>query len=125
MFLLLLLLIGTAASQQPCANSIPNTWQSGGNNYTLTWAPARPFFEALWPAGAADTDKAWRTCNATFSADYRSVVANFSNGHIGNGRVSSICDTFTWDDGTTWVAMIPIPTIRVHIVPHTHDDVGE
>ena len=127
-FALLFLLIGCTAvsSQQSCANSIPGVWQSGGNNYTTTWAPARPYFEALWPAAASSlgADKAWRTCNATFSADYRTVIANFSNGHIGVGKVSFLCDTFNWDDGTIWVAMIPIPTIHVHIVPHTHDDVG-
>lgn len=116
-------LLFLCVSAQPCSSSIPGSWSEGNplnNTYTLEWTQ-RPSFRGIWPPGLA---KKWDTVNGTFSADYTSVVADFSNGHHGVGTLHAACDTIHWDDGTTWVSSAPLPLIQVHIVPHTHDDVG-
>jgi alpha-mannosidase len=63
--------------------------------------------------------------NGTFSGDNSTVVsALFSNGHRANGTVSADCGSISWNDGSTWAALPDVPPVRVHIAPHTHNDVG-
>lgn len=102
----------------PCDATIPGPWADTGRTDNLTWAPAPPVFTTTWPHGS------WKTMNGTFSPDFRTVIGHFSNGHVGHGKVSEQCDFFEWDDSTTWMADVPVPQIRVHVAPHTHDDVG-
>ena len=62
--------------------------------------------------------------NATLSADNRTCVAVFSNGHRGTGNVSLACDSIRWSDGSAWRSLAGVPPLRVHVAPHTHNDVG-
>ena len=115
-------LFAAGAAALPCAPTIPGKWLDGALTHLLVWT-ARPSFTTTWSSGGAAP---WATMNGTFSADYSSVDAHFSNGHHGTGLASpTFCDKIIWNDGTSWLADEPIPLIQVHVSPHTHDDVGE
>ena len=114
-------LLAAGAAALPCDSTIPGKWIDGALTHLLVWT-ARPSFTTTWSGSSAAP---WSTMNGTFSADYTSVDAHFSNGHHGTGLVSpTFCDKLMWNDGTSWQADLPIPLIQVHVSPHTHDDVG-
>ena len=113
-----------AVSASPCDGSLPGLWRQSSNVLNLTWqgaASAGAFVGAPVTSG-----NSWQTVDAAFSLpDFSSVVAHFSNKHVGHGNVSAGCTHIAWDDGSVWsyAGKGPAPgtKINVHFAMHTHE----
>jgi hypothetical protein len=110
----LLPLLLAAAAAAPCDLTIPGRWLHESEAMALAWTTPGRAFSAVLPTG--------RFTNATLSLDNATVAGAWSTGHTSQGAVSAACDAIAWADGSRWRAAPP--PIRVHIAPHSHNDVG-
>ena len=105
--------------------SIPGFFigSKGGVNFT------GELYHATWSSPGVSTVSSigspagWSKSTLTFSADNNTVRAVFDNLHVGTGNVTAGCATILWDDKSRWASTPAPPQIRVHLAPHSHDDV--
>ena len=106
-----------AAAASPCDSTVPaSSWAHVSEVMATAWAAAPRTFTATLRSGAYT--------NVTLSADNATVLGSWSSGHRAAGNMSAACDAIAWADGSAWQYLPPVPTIRVHIAPHSHEDVG-
>ena len=113
-----------ASATTPCDASLPGMWRQSSNVLNLTWLGAAS--AGAFVGSPVTSGNSWKSVQAAFSLpDFSSVVATFSNKHVGHGNVSVGCTLISWDDGSVWsyAGKGPAPgtKINVHMAMHTHE----
>ena len=122
------------SNASPCDTTIPGLWYCGGipscvgDVYSAVWNETRgPGAITVHPVSGTP---GWHTMQGQFSTDNTSLTAVYADiGVNETGAVSPNCSLIRYArDNSTWTSQPPAPAggkLRIHMVPHTHDDVGE
>jgi hypothetical protein len=118
--------LAAASAANPCASTIPGAWVcsscASGGNQTVRWNTTDPTDHTYIAIPITNTGWAWG--KGLFSSDYSTVSALYSSGHVETGTVDPTCTSISWSDKSKWSytgPLPPMPQIKVHLVPHSHD----
>lgn len=93
------------------------------DEYSLSLASPPAPVGAFVCAMVHTSGPSWSNCTGLLARDNSTVNITFNTGLAMSGIVAPGCQTIVWDNGSIWQRYVQLP-IRIHVVPHTHDDVG-
>jgi len=104
-----------------CATTIPGTWTCASckSPSSYYWANRSLVYDS-------SSSASWRVGHTILSADNATIATHYDNGRSTTGAIAADCASITYSDKSRW-AFAGGPAgapLRVHIAPHTHDDVG-
>ena len=100
-----------------CACNLTGTWQAGSEVYQLAYEG-----NGSWSAVRTSSAGSWHHAKGRLRCPVVSV--KFDTGVSDTGTLDPACDTIQWNDKSVWGRASPPFRIQIHIVEHTHDDVG-
>jgi hypothetical protein len=106
-----------------CAPTIPGLWTcatcKGAAPSSYYWANRTTVFDT-------SATSSWRVGRTAIAADNVSLAAAYDNGRNTTGAISADCYAVSFSDKSRWefAGARPAAPLRVHVAPHSHDDVG-